>query len=51
MRNEWLEGYILHVKDFSETSLIAEIFSKELGKVSLLAKGAKKPKSKFFGAL
>jgi len=51
MRNEWFEGYILHVKDFSETSLIAEVFSKELGKVSLIAKGAKKPKSKFFGAL
>lgn len=51
MRNEWLEGYILHTKDFGETSLISELFSKELGKVSLIAKGAKKPKSKFFGML
>lgn len=51
MRNDWLHGYILHAKDYGETSLIAEVFTKELGKISLIAKGAKKPKSKFFGAL
>ena len=37
--------YVLHTYPFKETSLIVEIFSKEFGRVSLVAKGARRPKS------
>lgn len=35
--------------DFRESSLIATVFSEEHGKIALIAKGAKKSKSKFMG--
>ena len=49
--NEWDDCFVLHQRSHGETSLIAEIFSKKNGKMSVIAKGAKKPKSKFFGYL
>ena len=49
--NDWDECFVLHQRSHGETSLIAEIFSKKNGKMSVIAKGAKKPKSKFFGYL
>ena len=49
--SDWDECFILHQRSHGETSLIAEIFSKKNGKMSVIAKGAKKPKSKFFGYL
>ena len=45
------ECFVLHQRSYSETSIIAEIFTRKNGKVSMIAKGAKKPKSKFFGYL
>jgi DNA repair protein RecO (recombination protein O) len=41
----------LHQRPHGETSLIVDVFTKKNGKMSIIAKGAKKPKSKFFGYL
>ena len=38
-------GYLLRTTDYSETSLICRIITKEKGVVSLIAKGAKRPKN------
>jgi DNA repair protein RecO (recombination protein O) len=43
--------FLLHQRPYSETSIIADVFTQKSGKISLIAKGAKKPKSKFFGYL
>lgn len=40
-------GYILHQKPFSETSVLLEVFTQNYGRISLIAKGAKRPKSVF----
>jgi len=44
-------GLILRKIPFSETSLILKVYTRESGLVSLMAKGAKRPKSKFRGLL
>ena len=44
MKVELTPCYILHRRDYSETSLILEIFSREHGRLSLIAKGAKRKK-------
>ena len=49
--SEWDECFLLHQRAYGETSVIAEVFSRKNGKMSLMARGAKKPKSKFFGYL
>ncbi|MFT4189994.1 MAG: DNA repair protein RecO [Comamonas sp.] len=41
------DGYILHHYDWSESSVILEAFTREHGRVVLVAKGAKKPTSNF----
>ena len=38
-------GYVLHTYPYSETSLIVETFTREHGRVPLLAKGARRAKS------
>ena len=45
------ECFLLHQRSYGETSLIIDVFTKKDGKIALIAKGAKKPKSKFFGYL
>ena len=45
------EGVVLRRIKFSETSLIVTFYTKDHGKLSLMAKGARNPKSKFVGAL
>ena len=40
------ECFLLHQRSYGETSIIVEAFTKNHGKMSLIAKGAKKPKSK-----
>ena len=45
------ECFLLHQRPYGETSIIADVFTKKNGKISLIAKGAKKPRSKFFGYL
>jgi DNA repair protein RecO (recombination protein O) len=49
--NEWDDCFLLHQRAHGETSLIIDVFTRTNGKMSLIAKGAKKPKSKFFGYL
>ena len=43
--------YILHSYPFKETSLIVEILSKDFGRLALVAKGARRPKSSLRGML
>ncbi len=40
------KAYVLHTFPWSETSLIARIFSSEYGRTTVIAKGAKQPYSK-----
>lgn len=40
-------GFVLHRYDWSESSLILEVFTRRLGRVALIAKGAKRPSSNF----
>ncbi|AEB83680.1 DNA repair protein RecO [Alicycliphilus denitrificans] len=40
-------AYILHAYDWSESSLILDVFTCHYGRVALVAKGAKKPTSNF----
>lgn len=40
-------AYVLHRYDWSESSLILEVFTRHYGRVALVAKGAKKPTSNF----
>ncbi len=42
-----LHAYVLHRWDWSETSLIVELFTRERGRVVVVAKGAKRPTSNF----
>jgi DNA repair protein RecO (recombination protein O) len=44
-------GLILKKIPFSDSSLILKVFTRESGLVTLIAKGAKRPKSKFSGLL
>ncbi len=40
-------AYVLHRYDWSESSLILEVFTRHYGRIALVAKGAKKPTSSF----
>jgi DNA repair protein RecO (recombination protein O) len=40
-------AYVLHRYDWSESSLILEVFSRSCGRIALIARGAKKPSSNF----
>lgn len=40
-----LSAYVLHAYDWSESSLIVELFTREAGRVAVVAKGAKRPTS------
>jgi DNA repair protein RecO (recombination protein O) len=40
-------AFVLHRYDWSESSLILEVFSRHHGRIALVAKGAKKPSSNF----
>ncbi|MCC7549435.1 MAG: DNA repair protein RecO [Burkholderiales bacterium] len=44
-------GYVLHTYAFKETSLVAELFTRNAGRVGLVAKGARRPTSAMRGAL
>ncbi len=45
------EAIVLRKVDFSESSIIATLFTRKKGVISVIAKGAKKPRSKFAAAL
>ncbi len=40
-------AFVLHRYDWSESSLILEVFTKHYGRIALVAKGAKRPSSQF----
>jgi DNA repair protein RecO (recombination protein O) len=40
-------AFVLHRYDWSESSLIVEVFTREHGRIALVAKGAKRPSSNF----
>ncbi len=44
-------GYILHTRNYRETSLIVEVFARRHGRLGLIAKGAKRQKSGMVGIL
>ncbi len=48
---EKTEGIVIRMADFSETSRVVEFFTRDFGKISVLAKGAKRLKSSFEAAL
>jgi len=39
--------FLLHQRSYGETSMIADVFTKNSGKMSLIAKGAKKLNQNF----
>ena len=51
MPHNWEPCFLLHARSFGATSIIADVFTASSGKVSIMAKGAKNPRSKFFGHL
>ena len=44
-------GYVLHTYPYKETSLIVELFTRHCGRVALLARGARRPRSAMRGML
>jgi DNA repair protein RecO (recombination protein O) len=44
-------GFVLHSYPYKETSLIVDMFTRDHGRVALVAKGAKRPHSQLRGAL
>ena len=38
-------AYVLHCREFKESSLLVDLFTKNLGRITLVAKGARRPKS------
>jgi DNA repair protein RecO (recombination protein O) len=51
MSTEKSMAIVLRVIEFSETSVIATLFTEDFGKIGALAKGARRPKSPFEAAL
>ena len=50
-RVEQQPGFVLHTYPWRETSLIVEVFSRDYGRVALVAKGARRPQSALRGLL
>ena len=50
-RREGHPGYLLHTYAYRETSLVAEIYVRELGRVAVIARGARRPRSALRGVL
>ncbi len=44
-------GFVLHSYPYKETSLIVDMFTRDFGRIGLVAKGAKRPLSKLRGVL
>lgn len=51
MASEKTQALVLRVIDFSETSAVVTLFTSDFGKISALAKGARRPKGPFENAL
>jgi len=50
-RVDGAEAYLLHAYPYSETSLILDVFARDHGRVSILARGARRPRSALRGVL
>jgi DNA repair protein RecO (recombination protein O) len=50
-RAEHEPGFVLHAYPYKETSLIVETFTRRFGRVGLLARGARRPRSAMRGVL
>jgi len=50
-RAEHEPGFILHSYAYKETSLVLEVFARRFGRVGLLARGARRPRSMLRGVL
>jgi DNA repair protein RecO (recombination protein O) len=44
-------AYVLHLHPYSETSLVVDVFTRDHGRVPLLARGARRPRSSMRGML
>ena len=44
-------AYVLHLHPYSETSLVVDVFTRDHGRVPLLARGARRPRSAMRGTL
>lgn len=47
----WQRAFILHTRTYSESSLLADLFVENKGKITILAKGARRKKSALKGIL
>jgi DNA repair protein RecO (recombination protein O) len=50
-RQDSREAFVLHTYPYRETSLIVEAFTRQFGRVSVLARGARRPRSAMRGVL
>lgn len=50
-RVDGAQAYLLHAYPYSETSLILDVFTREHGRLPLLARGARRPRSALRGVL
>ncbi|MGH8703936.1 MAG: DNA repair protein RecO, partial [Burkholderiales bacterium] len=50
-RTEHEPGFVLHAYPYKETSLIVEAFTRRFGRIGLLARGARRPRSALRGML
>jgi len=46
MRAQQQRAFVLHARNYSETSLLLEVFSAQHGRIGLIAKGARRPQSR-----
>lgn len=51
MRVHQQSGFVLHQRDYSETSLLLEVFTANHGRIGLIAKGARRSSSRLRGVL
>jgi DNA repair protein RecO (recombination protein O) len=51
MTNEKTRAIVLRVVEFSESSCVVTLFTEDFGKIGALAKGARRPKGAFEGAI
>jgi len=43
---QWVKGYVLHSRPYRETSVIADLFTRDQGRVSVVFRGVKSSKGK-----
>jgi DNA repair protein RecO (recombination protein O) len=51
MREQQQSAFVLHQRNYSETSLLLEVYTRRHGRLGLIAKGARRPSSKNRGVL